>query len=286
MPESPEVEVLARHVRTRAVGRRIAAIELEEYRVLKTRARPVDELVARTVSAVERHGKHLALRTDGPVLVVSFGRAGWMRDLDTGTAEGDLDQHGEGDGGPSEAAPVARLLFDDGTGFVFTDAGQWLSFGLSIVDVATDVGAIAKLGPDPLAGELTREDVERITVGRRKQLKALLQEQESVAGIGNAYSDEILHVARLSPLMHAAALTSDERDRLFAAISDVLGDALAARSGVPIDQLKAHKVASMRVHGRTGEACPVCGGEVADIPGSKGSGQYCPVCQPASEPGV
>jgi formamidopyrimidine-DNA glycosylase len=275
MPESPEVEVLARHVRERAEGRRIAALELEEFRVLKTRDRRTDDLAGATVSSVARHGKHLSLATDGPALVVSFGRAGWMRDLPSTVPAPD----GASATGAVEAAPVARLLFDDGTGFVFTDAGEWLSFGLSIVGAPSEVPSVAKLGPDPLTGAFTRDDLARITSGRRKQLKALLQEQESVAGIGNAYSDEILHVARLSPLMHAAALTTDELARLYDAIRVVLSGALSARAGVPVDQLKAHKVASMRVHGRTGEACLVCGGEVADIPGSKGSGQYCPVCQ-------
>lgn len=228
-------------------------------------------MAGRTIREVTRHGKHLALTTDGPVLVASFGRAGWMREL---SAEAD---HAEG---APVAAPVATMPYRDGGGFVFTDAGDWLSFGLSIVGDVHEVASIAKLGPDPLSGSFTRDDLDRVTRGRRKQLKALLQEQESIAGIGNAYSDEILHVARLSPLVHAAALDDAQRERLFAAIDDVLTGALAARSGVPIADLKAHKVASMRVHGRTGEACPVCGGEVADIPGSKGSAQYCPVCQP------
>jgi formamidopyrimidine-DNA glycosylase len=277
MPESPEVEVLARHVRARAEGRRIVALELEEFRVLKTRDRRAEELAGATVSSVARHGKHLSIATDGPVLVVSFGRAGWLRDIvpPQQAADGDTSEVAAG----AVAAPVARLRFDDGTGFVFTDAGEWLSFGLSIVGAPSEVASVAKLGPDPLTGAFTRDDLARITSGRRKQLKALLQEQESVAGIGNAYSDEILHVARLSPLMHAAVLTTDELARLYDAIGDVLSGALSARAGVPVDQLKAHKVASMRVHGRTGEACFVCGGEVADIPGSKGSGQYCPVCQ-------
>ena len=275
MPESPEVEVLARFVRDRSVGRAIGALELEEFRVLKTRARRTEEMAGRTIREVTRHGKHLALTTDGPVLVASFGRAGWMRELSA-----DADHAAGAAEGASVAAPVATMPYRDGGGFVFTDAGDWLSFGLSIVGDVHEVASIAKLGPDPLSGSFTRDDLDRVTRGRRKQLKALLQEQESIAGIGNAYSDEILQVARLSPLVHAGALDDAQRERLFTAIDDVLTGALAARSGVPIADLKAHKVASMRVHGRTGEACPVCGGEVADIPGSKGSAQYCTVCQP------
>lgn len=281
MPESPEVEVLARFVRERTVGRRIDAVELDEFRALKTRARPLGELAGRAVTEVTRHGKHLAVATDGPVLVVSFGRAGWLRWEPAGeaVASAGLPDDGTPDGTPA-AAPIGRLTLDDGEAFVLTDAGTWLSFGLSVVDDAADVAAIAKLGPDPLDDAFALADLERVVAGRRKQLKAVLQEQESLAGIGNAYSDEILHVARLHPLRHAGDLDEGEVARLFAAIGEVLTGALVDRSGAPIAELKARKVASMRVHGRTGEPCPVCGGVVADVPGSKGAAQYCPVCQP------
>lgn len=273
MPESPEVEVLARFVAERSRGRGIRGVELDEFRALKTRNRPLTELAGRTITDVRRYGKHLALATDGPVLVVSFGRAGWMRWVPAGAAPE------EPDDAAVVAAPIGMLTLDDGDAFVLTDAGSWLSFGLSVVDAAGDVSAIAKLGPDPLDDDFALADLERIVEGRRKQLKAVLQEQESLAGIGNAYSDEILHVARLSPLVHASALDAGERARLYAAIREVLTGALADRLPVPIDGLKAAKVASMRVHGRTGESCPVCGGLVEDIPGSKGAAQFCPVCQ-------
>ncbi|WEK12726.1 MAG: Fpg/Nei family DNA glycosylase [Candidatus Microbacterium phytovorans] len=285
MPESPEVEVLARFVRERAVGRLIDAVELDEFRALKTRARPLGELAGRAVTDVTRHGKHLAVATDGAVLVVSFGRAGWLRWEPAGeaAASAGLSDTVTTAPAPTEtapaAAPIGRLTLDDGEAFVLTDAGTWLSFGLSVVDDAAEVAAIAKLGPDPLDDAFALTDLERVVAGRRKQLKAVLQEQESLAGIGNAYSDEILHVARLYPLRHAGDLDEGERARLFAAIREVLTGALADRSGAPIAELKARKVASMRVHGRTGEHCPVCGGLVADVPGSKGAAQYCPVCQ-------
>lgn len=280
MPESPEVEVLARFVDERARGRRIRSVELDEFRALKTRNRPLTELAGRTVAGVRRHGKHLAVATDGPVLVVSFGRAGWLRWVPAADpAEDTAADDGPADDAAPVAAPIGAVTLDDGEVFVLTDAGSWLSFGLSVVDAAADVPAIAKLGPDPLSDDFSLADLEAVVAGRRKQLKAVLQEQESLAGIGNAYSDEILHVARLSPLVHASTLDAGERARLFAAVREVLTGALADRTGVAIDGLKAAKVASMRVHGRTGEPCPVCGGLVEDVPGSKGAAQFCPVCQ-------
>lgn len=274
MPESPEVDALAGFLRSEVTGRTIRALELEEFRVLKTRDRPPAELAGRVVTGVRRFGKHISLDTDGPDLLISFGRAGWAR-----WSEG-----APPDPEPGTAPVVARVQFEDGAELGLTDAGEWLSLGVSIADDVTALSAVAELGPDPTAPEFTRDMLDGILAGRRKQLKALLQEQASLSGIGNAYSDEILHVARLSPTAHAATLDEAERDRLFEAIRGVLGGAFEARRDVPIDQQKAAKVASMRVHGRTGEACPVCGDTVRDIPGTKTGAQYCATCQTGGAP--
>jgi formamidopyrimidine-DNA glycosylase len=273
VPESPEVDALTGFLRDTLVGARVADTDLAEFRALKTRTRPLETLVGTTVSAVERHGKHIAVHTDGGVLVVSFGRAGWAT------------WRGAAEEVPAESpAPVIATIGFAGRGVVgLTDAGDWLSLGVSVVDAPADVAAIAKLGPDPLAASWTADDLERAVVGRRKQLKALLQEQESIAGIGNAYSDEILYDAGLSPVVHAAALDEDERARLAASVVGVLRGAQAARSGVPIAEQKAAKVASMRVHGRTGEPCGTAG-TVLDVPGSKGRAQYCPERQTGGVP--
>ncbi|MBN9176497.1 MAG: Fpg/Nei family DNA glycosylase [Microbacterium sp.] len=267
MPELPEVAALAGFLREHLVGSRIVGIELEEYGALKTRDRSLDELAGRTVSGIRRFGKHVAIDTDGPSLVVGFGRAGWMAWPDADAADG--------------AAPViARMALESGAVLQITDAGAWLSLTLSVADDAGALPALAKLGPDPASADYATEDLDRVLVGRRKQLKALLQEQESLAGIGNAYSDEILHAARLWPLTHAADLDAGQRASLYEAMRGELAAAFRAREGVPIDQLKARKVAAMRVHGRRGAPCPVCGNTVADLPGSKGAAQYCPTCQP------
>ncbi|MGC0370399.1 DNA-formamidopyrimidine glycosylase family protein [Microbacterium sp. SLBN-111] len=266
MPEAPEVEALTLFLRERLTGHAIVAVELAEFRALKTRARPLDALVGRTVTGVTRYGKHIDLDLDGIHLSLGFGRAGW--------ATWDTDP-------PDGAALIATVTFDDGV-LGITDAGDWLSVQLHVVDDPLEVPAVAKLGPDAADPAFSREDLARALGKRRKQLKALLQEQESLAGIGNAYSDEILYVARLSPVAHAASLTDDEVTRLHAALRSVLDEAVAARRGVPIAEQKAAKVAAMRVHGRTGERCPDGDGTIEDIPGTKGGGQYCPSCQPLS----
>ncbi|MFG6280215.1 DNA-formamidopyrimidine glycosylase family protein [Microbacterium sp. 5K110] len=272
MPEAPEVEALTRFLRERLTGRVVRGVELTEFRALKTRARPLDEIVGRTVGSVDRHGKHIDLDADGTHLSIGFGRAGWATWSDDATAS---------DPPANGAALIARVTFDDGV-LGITDAGEWLSVQLHVVDAPDDVAAVAKLGPDAADPGFSREALVTALGRRRKQLKALLQEQESLAGIGNAYSDEILYVARLSPVAQAASLSDDEVTRLHTAVREVLDGAVAARDGIPIAEQKAAKVASMRVHGRTGEPCPDCGGTIEDIPGTKGGGQYCPSCQPLS----
>lgn len=296
MPESPEVDALAGFLRTHIVGRQIAGLELVEHGALKTRGRLTSELVGRAVTGIRRFGKHLAIDTEGPSLVVSFGRAGWMRwsgesTTDAATTTASTDATG-GAGSATDATPtaatdaaklttattsaptIAVLSFAAGTELLLADGGTWLSVGLWIVDEPAEVPAIAKLGPDPASADDTADQLDRVLAGRRKQLKALLQEQERLAGIGNAYSDEILHAARLFPLTHAADLDEAQRAALFAAVRSVLGGPFARQRSVPIDELKARKVAAMAVHGRTGEECPDCGGIVADVPGSKGAAQY------------
>ena len=276
MPESPEVDGLGGFLRERSVGKRVGAVELEEARALKTRSRPLSELHGHTVTGVRRFGKHLAIDTDGPTLLVSFGRAGWARWRDEATdAEAP---------GPDDPPVIARIAFDGGAELAVTDAGDWLSLGLHVVDDPAEVSSVAKLGPDPASDTFTRADLDAVVTGRRKQLKALLQEQESLSGIGNAYSDEILYAARLSPVAHASTLDERERARLFDAIRTVLCGAFDARRDVPPSELKAAKVASMAVHGRAGEPCPEGHDAVRDVPGPKGAAQYCAACQTGGVP--
>jgi formamidopyrimidine-DNA glycosylase len=270
MPESPEVQALAQALDERVVGRRVVAVDLIEFRALKTRRRPLESIVGERITGVQRRGKHLDIALENAHLVVSLGRHGWVR-FTEGTAEVPDDPD----------APALAVLTIEGGTLELTDAGAWVSLGLSVVDTAEEVAAIAGLGPDPLGPEFSRTDVDAAVARRRKQLKAILQEQSSFAGIGNAYSDEILHRARLSPVVHGDTLSDDELERLFAAMRDVVRGAAADRRGVPIGELKRAKTTAMAVHGRAGEECPVCGGTVADLSFGGTTAQYCPTCQTA-----
>ena len=271
MPESPEVEALAAFLDDEASGREIRGVDVLEFRTVKTRATPPSALVGRAITGAARHGKHVELKLDEGSLVVSLGRHGWMRWL----------VGGEPAPAPDAPPALAALELSDAAALQVTDAGTWVSLGLFVVADPAEVPAVAKLGPDPAYAGFTRADFDAALGGRRKQVKAILQEQESLAGIGNAYSDEILHLARISPVAHAAALDEAERERLFDATVITVREAIDARIGIPIDQLKAAKVAAMRVHGRTGEACPVCGDTIRDFTFSSTSAQYCPTCQTA-----
>ena len=275
MPESPEVEVLAEFLDTALNGRTVSDVDVIEFRTTKTRARPPSSLVGERISGVERRGKHLDL-TVGEVghLVVSFGRHGWAR-LGPATAD---------DAPSGEAAPaLIAFALDDENVLELTDAGDWVSLGAWVVDDPAEVPAVAKLGPDPADGAFSRAQFDHAVLGRRKQVKAILQEQEALAGIGNAYSDEILHRAKVSPVVHAASLTQADLDRLFEATVGVISEAIDARRGIPIDELKAAKVAAMRVHGRAGEPCPLGHDTIRDFSFASTTAQYCPTCQTGGE---
>jgi formamidopyrimidine-DNA glycosylase len=280
MPESPEVQALADELDAQLAGRAIAEVDVVEFRVAKTRARPLESLVGERVAGVARHGKLIDLAIEsGAHLVVSLGRHGWARWAETDAAS-------TADPAAKDAAPppaLAAIRFDDDRTLELTDAGNFVSLGAWVVDDPREVPAVAKQGPDPADAGFTRADFDRAMVGRRKQVKAVLQEQESLAGIGNAYSDEILHAARISPVVHASTLSPDELDRLYEATVGVIRSAIDARRGIPIADQKAAKVAAMRVHGRAGEPCPVCGGTIRDFTFASTTAQYCPSCQTGGE---
>jgi len=143
-------------------------------------------------------------------------------------------------------------------------------------DVA-EVPGIANLGPDALS--VSVEELAELLSAERAQIKGVLTHQAVLAGIGNAYSDEILHAARLSPFKLAAKLTPDEVARLHTAIHDVLTDAVARSVGQQAAKLKGEKRSGLKVHARAGLPCPVCGDTVREISFADKSFQYCPTCQ-------
>lgn len=267
----PEVDALAADLRTRAVGSVVADVEPASFSVLKTYDPPVSALSGLSVTGVERHGKFLDVGIDGLHLVIHLAKAGWLRWSEK--LGGTRLRMGTG--------PIAlRVRLDAGegphVGFDLTEAGTRKGLAVFLVRDPGEVPGIAALGPDPLADGF---ELAPLLAGRRMQVKRLLRDQKIIAGIGNAYSDEILHAARLSPFALAAELGAEEIERLSSAVRDVLGAALAEAHGTPAAELKDGKRTRMRVHGRTGETCVVCGDTVAEVVFADSTLQYCPTCQ-------
>ena len=275
MPELPEVRGLVDFLRGRLVDDAVAAVELASFTVLKTFDPPPQELHGAIVTDVARHGKWIDVDADGTHLVMHLARAGWIRWYDAVPAT--VARPGKG--------PIAlRVRMASGAGFDLTEAGTKKSVAAYVVRDVSSVEAIATLGPDPLADDFDRDAFAALLSGRRMQIKGLLRDQSVLAGVGNAYSDEVLHVARLSPFAIAGSLSEDDVTRLYEALRSTLRDAAAAASGRPAAELKDAKRAGMRVHGRTGEACPECGDDVREVSFADRSLQYCATCQTGGTP--
>ncbi|KQQ11146.1 Fpg/Nei family DNA glycosylase [Rathayibacter sp. Leaf296] len=275
MPELPEVQALARDLDGRLGGHVLERLDVFAISALKTVAIPPSSLAGQPVHGVERHGKFLDLAVGDAHVLLHLARAGWLRwrpERPTAPVN------------PGRGPLAARFVLEDGSGIDVTEAGTKKSLALSIVADPRDVERVARLGPDPLDPAFTREILGAIlaTAGRA-QLKGVLRDQSRIAGIGNAYSDEILHVARMSPFK-PATLTADELDRLYSALRYTLEEALGRAEGLHAADLKKEKKLGMRVHGRTGEACPVCGDTIRQVIFADSTLQYCPTCQTNGKP--
>jgi formamidopyrimidine-DNA glycosylase len=281
VPELPEVDALAAFLRERAVGHAITSATVTAISALKTFDPPLSALAGGRIVAVLRHGKFVDLQVDdgtggGTVhLVFHLARAGWLRWFEE--VPKTVLRPGKG--------PIAlRVRLDDGSGFDLTEAGTKKSLAVYVVRDPDEVPGIARLGPDPTAPDFTLADFQAVLDGRRTQIKGVLRDQSVFAGIGNAYSDEILHAARMSPYTLAAKLTPDQVQTLFTALRETLAEAVQTASGRPPADLKDAKRRGMQVHGRTGEACPVCGDTVREVRFADSTFQYCPTCQTGGKP--
>jgi len=279
VPELPEVEALAAFLRGRAVGRVIERAEVAAISVLKTYQPDVTELSGRTITGASRHGKFLDLdagRDGAPLhLVMHLARGGWLR-----WREAMPDEPAR----PGKGPLAFRVRLDDGSGFDLTEAGTKKRLAVYLVADPAEVPGVARLGPDPLADGFTTEVLAGLLAGRRTQIKGLLRDQSVIAGIGNAYSDEVLHAARMSPFRLAAGLSADDVAALHDVIVTTLHEAVARSAGLAAGDLKSEKKAGLRVHGRTGEPCPVCGDTVREVSFADSSLQYCPTCQTGGKP--
>ncbi|ANW17059.1 Fpg/Nei family DNA glycosylase [Streptomyces clavuligerus] len=279
MPELPEVESLREFLDVHLTGETIARVLPLAISVLKTYDPPLSAVEGRRVTAVARRGKWLDITAgEGPDalhLVVHLARAGWLHWRDTFPAAPPR---------PGKGPLALRTVLASGGGFDLTEAGTAKRLAVHLVREAAEVPGVARLGPDPLAEGFDRDAFAALLAGERRRIKGALRDQGLIAGIGNAYSDEILHAARMSPFKPVRTLDEEEITRLYTALRTTLGEAVERSRGLAAGRLKAEKKSGLRVHGRTGEPCPVCGDTIREVSFSDSSLQYCPTCQTGGRP--
>jgi len=276
VPELPEVQALADYLGQVAHGLAVERVQPTSFSVLKTYDPPVEALVGRRLTATGRKGKYLLVDHDGLFLVLHLARSGWLRWKD-----------------PLPTTPLKmgkgpmalRVRYEGDVGFDVTEASTDKRVAAWVTHDPEDIEHVHTLGVDPLDAAFTTGRLQELLADAGgTQVKGALTDQRLIAGVGNAYSDEALHVARLSPFKKADKLTPDEVERLHDAVVGVLQDAVARSEGLAAKDLKSEKKSGMRVHGRTGQACPVCGDTVRQVAFATKSLQYCPTCQTGGKP--
>ncbi|MFD4529351.1 Fpg/Nei family DNA glycosylase [Streptomyces sp. NPDC058470] len=275
MPELPEVEALKDFLADHLVGREVVRVLPVAISVLKTYDPPVSAFEGREVTAVYRHGKFLDIEADGLHFVTHLARAGWLHWKDTLP---------DGPPRPGKGPLALRVALATGEGFDLTEAGTQKKLAVYVVRDPADVPGVARLGPDPLADDFDEVRFAELLAGERRQLKGALRDQSLIAGVGNAYSDEILHAAKMSPFKLAATLNAEETGRLYEALRATLTEAVERSHGLAAGRLKKEKKSGLRVHGRAGEPCPVCGDTIREVSFSDSALQYCPTCQTGGKP--
>jgi formamidopyrimidine-DNA glycosylase len=277
MPELPEVESLVTFLTEVGAGRLIKRVEVASLSALKTYDPPIDALAGRVFVGATRRGKFLQLRTEGgPWLVIHLSRSGWVKWRDSFPK------------GPTKLNPkgplALRVKFEDGSGFDVTEAATEKRLAIYVVRDPLDIEHVATLGPDPLDPTFTVDVLAGLLRATGGQIKGVITDQRVIAGVGNAYSDDALHLAKLSPFKAANKLSSDEVTTLHAALVGVLREALERSTGLAASEMKSEKKGGMRVHGRKGEACPECGDTIREVSFATKSLQYCATCQTGGKP--
>jgi formamidopyrimidine-DNA glycosylase len=275
VPELPEVHALAADLRARLDGRAIARLDIVAFAALKTFDPPPSALQGLFVDGVVRHGKFLDIDAGGLHLVVHLARGGWIRWRD---------QVPTAPPRPGKGPLAARLVLDNDTGLDITEMGTQKRLAVYVVRDVSDVPGIARLGPDPLSDSFTVDSLAGILAAAgRAQIKGVLRDQSVIAGIGNAYSDEILHTAKMSPFK-PAAMSAEDIQRLYDAMQATLREAVGRSDGLAASELKSEKKSGLQVHGKVGQLCPVCGDTVREVSFADSALQYCPTCQTGGKP--
>jgi formamidopyrimidine-DNA glycosylase len=274
VPELPEIESLAAFLRERAAGRAVIRTDVAAFSAVKTFDPPLQAINGLTITGANRHGKFLDIEIEELHLIIHLSRAGWLQWRETipsvppkmgrGPLAFRVHLTPEAEGGPNG-------------GFDVTEAGTQKRLAAYLVHKPEDVPGIARLGPDAMNVSLAT--FAELLAGERGQIKGVLTTQSILAGVGNAYSDEILHASRLSPFAIASRLSEPQVSALHTAMRAVLTDAINRSAGQQAATLKSEKRSGLMVHARTGLPCPVCSDTVREVSFADKSLQYCPTCQ-------
>ncbi|MFD3505912.1 Fpg/Nei family DNA glycosylase [Nocardia sp. NPDC058666] len=273
MPELPEIEALAQFLRDHAVGAVVGRVDVAALSAVKTFDPPVTALSGRDVTGAGRWGKFLGMDCGGLWLITHLSRGGWLRWVD------EPNPLPPRPGGKSPLALRVHFFTPDGAtpAIDLTEAGTKKRLAVYVVEDPQMVPGIARLGPDALA--VTEDEFAALLKSVSQRIKTAIVDQTLLAGIGNAYSDEILHTAQISPFANTKTMSADKVSRLYTAMRTVLLDAVQRSTGQDAARLKGEKRSGMRVHARTGQPCPVCQDTVREVSYAERSFQYCATCQ-------
>jgi formamidopyrimidine-DNA glycosylase len=266
MPELPELDVLAANLAATLGGRRLQAVRVVSVAALKTFDPPLDTLTGRAVTGAGRRAKYVWLELGDLRLVMHLSLGGRLLL-----------------GAKPAARKVAVLTaeLDDGQVLSMTEGGTQRRAAVWLVDDLDRVPGLAGLGPEPLDPGFTAERLAAILADGGHTLKGMLTDQRALAGVGNGWSDDVLHRAKLSPFARPERLGADEVARLHAALVGVLAEArgsLAEQVGGRVEIPKA-STRLFAVHGRAGAACFVCGDTIRSVWMGERETSYCPTCQ-------
>ena len=267
MPELPDVEIYREALAARLIGQPLRAVHVRNPFVLRTAVPPLDAVVGKRVRDVSRIGKRIVLAMDDELFLVLHlmiaGRLQWLTE------------------GRKPPGKITLALFEFPTGtLAFTEAGTKRRASLHLVQGAAALSTFDAGGLD--VTDATREAFRDRLVRENHTLKRALTDPRLFSGIGNAYSDEILHRARLSPLTLSQKLDDAKVARLFDATRDVLAEWTARLRNEAAGEFPQRVTAfrpQMAVHGRFGQPCPVCGAPVQRIVYAENESNYCARCQ-------
>jgi formamidopyrimidine-DNA glycosylase len=273
MPELPELDVLTENLRAGLTGTKVGAVRVVSVAALKTFDPPIDALAGWTIQGAGRRAKYLWLELDPPG--DGAGRLYLVMHLSLG---------GRLSIGPKPASrkiAVLTLELEDGQVLSMTEGGTQRRAAVWLVRSLDQVPGLASLGPEPLDPDFTVERLAEILAAGGHTLKGMLTDQRGMSGVGNAWSDEVLHRARMSPFARPERLDEAEVARLHAALVEVLMQARATMAEQIGGAIQIPRAADrlFAVHGRAGEPCFVCGDTIRSVWMGQRETSYCPTCQ-------